>query len=99
MTPSSVEEYPREAILITSFHAARRPASKPWRNVFFRSLDIGGIRRGIRGRWVKAFPEAGDSADVPEVFLRRRLRLRLRISQLRMELAERRRLRLELPEA
>ena len=29
ITPSSVEEYPREASLIASFHAALRPASNP----------------------------------------------------------------------
>ena len=55
ITPSSVEEYPREAIFTTSFHAVLRPASNPSRNVFFRSLAIRGIRSEIPARGVKAF--------------------------------------------
>src|SRR5437773_5051214 len=60
---------------------------------------MGRIHVGIRGWRVKAFPEAGRSADVSEVFLRRRLRLRLRLPELRRDLVDLLRLRLELLEA
>src|SRR6266511_3440058 len=100
ITPSSVDEYPRDASLIASFHAARSPASNPSRKAFFLSFDMGRIRGDIRARGVKAFTRPGaGSADVPEILFRRCLRLGLRLPELRRDRVDLFRLRLELLEA
>src|SRR5213594_1090702 len=95
-TISSVEEYPRLMREAISRHAALRPSSKP----FKKALRVSSSpipMAGIRPR--RAYRDFAASANVPEVFaLVRRLRRSLDVLQLRRDLVDLLRLRLQLVE-
>src|SRR6058998_817964 len=95
-TISSVDEYPRLMREAISRHAAFKPSSKP----FKKALRVSSSpipMAGIRPR--RAYRDFAASANVPEVFaLVRRLRRSLDVLQLRRDLVDLLRLRLQLVE-
>src|SRR5213593_4315067 len=95
-TISSVEEYPRLIREAISRHAALRPSSKPFKKALRVSSSPIPMAR-IRPR--RAYRDFAASANVPEVFaLVRRLRRSLDVLQLRRDLVDLLRLRLQLVE-
>src|SRR5213593_1385300 len=95
-TISSVEEYPRLMRQAISRHAALRPSSKPFKKALRVSSSPIPMAR-IRPR--RAYRDFAASANVPEVFaLVRGLRRSLDVLQLRRDLVDLLRLRLQLVE-
>src|SRR5437899_1340893 len=95
-TISSVEEYPRLIREAISRHAAFRPSSKPFKKALRVSSSPIPMAR-IRPR--RAYRDFAASANIPEVLaLVRRLRRGLDVLQLRGDLVDLLRLRLQLVE-
>src|SRR2546428_2338259 len=95
-TISPVEEYPRLMREAISRHAALRPSSKPFKKALRVSSSPIPMAR-IRPR--RAYRDFAASANVPEVFaLVRGLRRSLDVLQLRRDLVDLLRLRLQLVE-
>src|SRR5256886_1240799 len=93
-TISSVEEYPRLIREAISRHAALSPSSKPFKKALRVSSSPIPMAR-IRPR--RAYRDFAASANIPEVFeLVRRLRRGLDVLQLRGDLVDLLRLRLQL---
>src|SRR5205807_2831929 len=95
-TPSSVDEYPRVVREPISRHADFRPSSKPFRKALrFSSSPIPMARL----RPHRAYRDFAVLADIHEVFaLVRRLRCGLDVLQLRRDLVDLLRLRLQFVE-